>query len=145
MLRNLITRRPVSVGPDVKISEVARLMEKENVGSVLVLADGRPVGILTDRDIVLRCLAKNINVTTCPVKDAMTKTLATCRDTDGVFDCIRKMRDERIRRMPVVDADGKAVGLLSFGDILSMLSREVAELTKTTTIAEEVEPEQEAA
>ncbi|HAR41626.1 MAG TPA: CBS domain-containing protein, partial [Bdellovibrionales bacterium] len=61
----------------------------------------------------------------------------TCRETDGVYDCIQKMKQAKVRRIPVVNGSEEVVGILSFGDLLSMLSREFSELVSTTTRDEE--------
>lgn len=135
MLKDLINHDVVRAEPDATVMEVARLMAERDVGSVLVLSNERPRGIITDRDIVVRCLAKNLDPSVT-IENLLTESLVTCRENDGVFECIQKMHDARIRRMPVVDADGKAIGIISFGDLLAVLSQEFAALTSTTTHAE---------
>ncbi|HLE00497.1 MAG TPA: CBS domain-containing protein [Bdellovibrionota bacterium] len=139
MLRDIVNRNVVSVEPDARISDVAKLMKEKNVGSAIVTRDGTPGGMITDRDIVVRCLAEDLSPNDCIVEDVMTESPVTCHEEDGIFDCITKMRDAKVRRMPVVDDDGKVTGVLSFGDLLAVLSKELAELTKSTTILEETE------
>ncbi|MCM2277493.1 MAG: CBS domain-containing protein [Oligoflexia bacterium] len=138
MLKEILRNQSlVTCEPDAKVSEVSRLMADRNVGSVLCLSDdGKPRGILTDRDIVVRCLAKNIDVNDCTVENVMSESLEVCQDTDGVFDCIRKMEMAGVRRIPVIDDSGKAVGIISFGDLLKMLSKEFSTLIHHTTTAE---------
>lgn len=137
MLRDIVNRELVTVEPDAKVVEVAKQMADQDVGSVLVLSNGKPRGILTDRDIVVRCLAKNIDVSDCTIENIMTESLETCNEEDGIFECIEKMRSAKVRRMPVVNQQGKVIGIISFGDLLAVLSKEFAELTSTTTPAEE--------
>lgn len=134
MLKNFITRRLVSVAPGTKITDVARLMSENDVGAVLVQDQGAPVGIVTDRDIVLHCL-KNGQFEDEGVDRFLKRTekLATVRDTDGVYDCIRKMRESKVRRIPVIDDSGKAVAIISFGDLLLLLSRELGELAEVAS------------
>lgn len=142
MLRDILNHSDlVTVEPDAKVIEVAKLMERENVGCVLVLSEGKPRGLITDRDIVVRCIAKNVDVSDCTVEQVMTESVETAKDTDGVFDCIRKMRDAGVRRMPVVDDEGKAVGIITAGDLLAMLSKEFATLAQGTTPLEEQQGE----
>lgn len=131
MLKDLINRKLVVTEPDSKISEVAKIMEREDVGCVLVLYDDKPRGLITDRDIVTRVIAKNIDVDDCTVENVMTESLQTVKETDGIFDCIESMRGAGVRRIPVVDEMGRAVGIISFGDLLKVLSKEFAELTST--------------
>lgn len=138
MLRDFLNNQTlVTLDPNASVSEAARLMERKNVGTILVLTDGKPRGILTDRDIVVRCLAKNIDVADCTIENVMTESLEVCKYTDGIFECIQKMKDAKVRRIPVVDDSGKAIGIISFGDLLGVLSKEFIDLTQTTTPLEE--------
>ena len=146
MLQNIINRNLITVKPSANLQECAELMEEKNVGSILVVDDGfKPIGIITDRDIVVRCVADGKDPQACVVEDLMTEELVTCHEKDGLYDCIAKMRDAKVRRMPVVNDSGTAVGILSFGDLLAVLSRELADLTRSTTILEEFEGEERAA
>lgn len=146
MLQNIINKNLVSVRPSANLLEVAQLMKRKNVGSVLVQdSDDKPIGIITDRDIVVRCVSDGKIASDCLVGDLMTEQPTTCKLDDGIYDCISKMRDAKVRRMPVVDNTGRAVGILSFGDLLAVLSRELADLTRSTTILEEFEDEAKAA
>ncbi len=120
MHRNLVT-----LEPHAPVSEAARLMAERNVGSVLVLnAAGKPRGIITDRDIVVRCVARNIDLWDTTIENILSEDLQTCHVDDGVFECIERMRKAGVRRMPVVDSAGHAIGIVSFGDLLSHLSHE---------------------
>lgn len=136
MLRDLLKEQAplVTVEPDTKVGDVSRLMAEKNVGTVLVLTDGKPRGILTDRDIVVRCLAKNIDVEDCSVENVMTESLETCQEDEGVFDAIKKMKKAGVRRIPVVSKkDGKVIGVVSFGDFTRILSKELNVLVEGTT------------
>jgi CBS domain-containing protein len=135
MLRDIINREVVSVDPDTKIDHVAKLMKEKDVGAVLVLSDGKPRGIITDRDIVLRCVAENLDSSDCSVESLVTDSVEVCKDSDGLYDCIEKMSASQVRRIPVVDQNGQVIGIVSFGDVLSVLSKELSELTSTTTAA----------
>jgi len=139
MLKDILTPRLVTVDPNDKVSKAAEVMEQEDVGCVLVLDNGRPRGVLTDRDIVIRCIAKNIDVDDCTVENIMSEALEVVRDGDGIFECIETMRKAGVRRLPVVNERGEAVGIVSFGDILAVLSKEFYELTSMTTPAAEQE------
>jgi len=139
MLKDIVERKLVTIEPDAKVADAAKLMEKENVGSVLILDNGKPRGLLTDRDIVVRCIAKNVDVDDCSVENVMTESLHTVKEVDGIFDCIKAMREAGVRRIPVVDNKGHAVGIISFGDLLAVLGKEIYEVTQTTTPREELE------
>ena len=133
MLKNLVNNKLVAVEPGTKVVDVCRLMAKEGVGCVLVLQDCKPKGLVTDRDIVVHCLAEGHDSRECLVDEVMSTDLQVVEETDGIFDCIRAMKAAKVRRIPVVDAKGDAVGIISFGDIARVLSKEFAELTETTT------------
>ena len=137
MLSEIIRRDVVNVEPDTTVTQAARIMAERGVGALLVLNEGRPRGILTDRDIVVRCVAPRVDVDDCTVEQIMTESVEAVRETDGIFDVIQKMRRAQVRRIPVVDAHGNAVGILSFGDLVAILSREMMELAKGTTPAAE--------
>jgi signal-transduction protein with cAMP-binding, CBS, and nucleotidyltransferase domain len=134
MLKEIVSRNLVTAEPDAKISEVARLMADRGVGAVLILEDDdKPRGIITDRDIVLRCVADHLDVEDTTVENVLSESVHTVLDTDGLYDVIHKMREARVRRIAVVDKDGKAVGVISFGDIVSILAKELSELGDAAT------------
>ncbi len=132
MLKDIVNRKLVTTDPSAKVSEVAKLMAHHDVGCVIVVENKKVKGIITDRDIVTRCLAKNISPDECVLSSVMTGTPATVREMDGIFDCIETMRSAKVRRVPVVDRSGDLVGIVSFGDLLAVLSKEFAELTRST-------------
>lgn len=134
MLRDIVGKQNlVTCEPDAKVSDAAQLMADRNVGAIMVLTDDKPRGIVTDRDIVLRCIAKNVDVNDCTVEQIMSESVEMVKDSDGLFDCIKKMHNAHVRRMPVVDQQGKAVGMVSFGDIMAILSKEFVTLTEADT------------
>ncbi len=134
MLNTIIRLELFSVKPEDSVTRVVDLMKNRNIGCVLVCDDQqKPVGIVTDRDIVLRCIGEQKDFKTCAARDLMTPAPKTVRDTDGLFDCIQSMHDAQVRRIPVVDAQGKALGIISFGDLLKILSKEFSNLIETTT------------
>jgi CBS domain-containing protein len=111
-----IRRKLVPVAPDTLISAVARKMKEEEVGAVVVITeeDGKPRGILTDRDIIVRCIAENIDVDECTAEQILSESPCTIRDDDGNYDeAISKMQEEEIHRLIVVDEKGRAIGLLA--------------------------------
>ena len=129
-LHNILEKKVVSCTTDTSIKNVATLMENENVGAILVLEDGKPKGIITDRDIVVRCVVKGMDCLATSAKDMMTEKVA-CVDIDsGLYDVVQVMRRNKIRRVPVVDSSGKAVGLLSFSDIYQFLAKEMGDLSE---------------
>lgn len=134
-LQELIDKNLVTCSPDAPIKQVAILMKDRNVGCVLVTEDGFPSGIVTDRDLVIRCVCEGVECDQVPVRDVMTHSVETVSLTEGINDVIRCMKGEEIRRVVVVDDAGRAIGLLSFGDMVNLLARELNDLTTATSDA----------
>jgi signal-transduction protein with cAMP-binding, CBS, and nucleotidyltransferase domain len=131
MIKDLLVGELVTIAPQATLQEAASLMESRNVGALVVISEsdvGKPRGILTGRDIVVRCLAKNLDVSTT-VENVLTESLETCPDTAGIYECISLMRKAGVRRIPVVDSAGNAIGLVSFNDLVAILSKELFTLT----------------
>jgi CBS domain-containing protein len=113
---NVTRRKLVTVEPDALISSVARVMKDEDVGAVVVVAeeDGKPRGLLTDRDIVIRCIAENVDVDECTAEQILSETACTIRDADENYEeAIRMMQEEEIHRLIIVDEHDRAVGILA--------------------------------
>lgn len=132
-LRDIIENNVISCSKDTSISDIADLMKTNDVGAVLVVENEKPVGIVTDRDIVLRCIAENVKISE-PVATIMTKSVDTVSWNAGLQDAIAQMRDKKVRRIPVVDDQGKAVGLISFGDVFGLIAKEMSELSHNTPV-----------
>jgi CBS domain-containing protein len=119
-LSELCKRDPVVAYRDTPLPEAARLMRERHVGSLVIvlerLGQRFPVGILTDRDIVVRAVAEGRDLAGTKVADICSQELTTLSPTDSVEDAVRLMRDKAIRRLPVVEG-GKPVGIVSIGDL----------------------------
>ncbi|ABV92194.1 putative signal transduction protein with CBS domains [Dinoroseobacter shibae DFL 12 = DSM 16493] len=125
MLVSRIMRKPVmTVAPEASVQTAAALMANLDIGALAVVDDGRPVGILTDRDIVVRHAAKA--GTDALVGTVMTPCVVTCRSDQTIERAAHLMADRQIRRLVVLDADNRVVGLLSLGDIANDASEELA-------------------
>jgi CBS domain-containing protein len=131
---DICNREVVVVSADASVAEAAKLMRQYHVGDLVVVfeKEGRnePVGIVTDRDLVVEVMAPAVDAATVTVGDIMAPRLVKLRDDTGVFESIRYMREQGVRRMPVVDVRGGLVGILTLDDVLELLSEEMAELTK---------------
>lgn len=116
------------------LNEAARLMRDQHVGSLVVIdetAAGRvPVGLITDRDIVVAVVAKDLDPRTITVGETMGPEVATARETDSEFEVLRLMRRRGIRRVPVVAANGALVGLVTLDDLLGLLADELGNLAR---------------
>lgn len=128
------SRDVVVAEKNTSIAAAAKLMRQHHVGNVIVVEqrDGLriPVGILTDRDLVMEVLAKDVSVEACTVGDIMSFDLVTAKETDGIWNTLQRMRARSVRRIPVVSGTGALVGILSADDLLELLSEELSNLAK---------------
>ena len=119
--RDLMTHTPVFVHPDDTIADAASMMAAYDVGTLPVVDDrdgDRLVGVLTDRDIVVRCTSKHHDAATCPVEHHMTaKDLATVRPETPLSEIVAKMERFQVRRVPVVDGDSHVLGVVGQADL----------------------------
>jgi CBS domain-containing protein len=139
----LCNREVVIAEKNLGVTEAARLMRRHHVGDLVVVdGDRKPVGIVTDRDIVVEVVAAGVNPEALSLVDIMGPSLATVREGEGVFEALRYMRDKGVRRMPVVDAAGALVGILTLDDLLGLLAEELGELAKLVSHEREREARQ---
>jgi CBS domain-containing protein len=109
----------------------ARRMATRCVGTLVILdREKRPVGILTDRDLAVRVLAEGLNPDTTPVADVMTLHPTTINENTSIEDVLALMRAKSVRRLPVVERQGRLVGLVSVDDVLALLAEEFRHLGK---------------
>lgn len=111
---------------DMPVAEVARMMRKDDIGAVPVGRDDRLVGMLTDRDIVLRVVAAGRDPEKTRAADVMTPSIVYCRTTETVEDAIHLMTQKGIRRLPVLDDRKRLVGMLSLGDVAHAAGRNLS-------------------
>lgn len=106
------------VKPETKIYEIAKLMSENHIGCIPVCDENNSIcGIVTDRDILLRCVACNKDTNETPVSDIMTCNVCTCKENDDITNAESKMGQNQIRRLPVCDDNNKVVGILTLGDL----------------------------
>ena len=119
---------------DDTILKAAKLMRQHHVGDVVVVEERGgvrvPVGIVTDRDLVVEIMATGLDQTVITVGDIMIQELATVKESTGVFESIQYMRSKAVRRLPVVDENGALVGILALDDLLELLSEELLAIVK---------------
>lgn len=126
--REIMTSAVTTAASDTPLRDVAVLMREGDMGAVPIVDDGKLVGIVTDRDIVVRAVAEGKDAST-PVAEAMTSEIFSVRPDDFVFEAIRLMGDKQVRRIPVVTDSGELAGIISMADIALEIEdqREIAE------------------
>lgn len=120
-IRKITKKKVVTVSPNDKVVKAARLMDKRNVGSVVVVQNGRPVGILTDRDIAIRVVAMEADIDSTLVKDVMTSSVVTGKEGQRAAELAKMMHDNGIRRVPIVDKKGRLTGIITLDDLLYLI------------------------
>jgi CBS domain-containing protein len=122
------------VSPDTSVATLAKKMLQHDVGALPVGENDRLIGMVTDRDIAMRGVAKGKDISKLTAKDIMTENVIWCRDSESVDDAARLMETKRIRRLPVIDDHKRMVGMLSLGDISHAASQRLsAEVTKAVS------------
>lgn len=126
--REIMTSNVKTTTRDMPLGDVAVMMRDGDMGSIPVLEDGKLVGIVTDRDIVVRSIAEGKDASS-PVGEAMTTDIFAVKPDDFVFEAIRLMGDKQVRRIPVVDESGALAGIIAMADIALEMEdeREIAE------------------
>jgi CBS domain-containing protein len=113
-----MTREVLLIGPDWPISDIARVMRDENVGAIPVAEDEELIGIVTDRDLVVRALADDATASRRYVaRDVMSSDLVYCFEDQPVEEVLQGMTERQVRRLPVIDAARRLVGMVSLGDL----------------------------
>src|SRR6476620_2654455 len=112
----IMTRDLRTATREMTLREVGSMMREGDMGSVPVVENGRLIGIVTDRDIVVRCVAEGLDPETS-VSKAMTTEIFSVKPDDFSFEAVRLMGDKQVRRVPVVDQEGKLAGIISMADI----------------------------
>jgi CBS domain-containing protein len=123
-IRDLLKGDPVTVEASATVEEAAKLMDQNDIGNVLVVENNEVQGIVTDRDIVVRVVAKG-NGPDASVREAATTDLETLEPDASIDDAIKKMQQGNVRRLPVVE-DGKPVGVVSLGDLAQARDKDSA-------------------
>ncbi len=131
---DLCNRELIIVQRDETALKAAKLMRKHHVGDVIVIEDNNgshiPVGIVTDRDIIVEIIATDLDPAVMTVGDIMGKELFTVKESAELFWAIQYMRSKTVRRLPIVNEAGVLVGILTLDDVLALLSEELLNLAK---------------
>jgi len=135
---DICNRDVITVHPEDTVLQAAKLMRQQHVGDVVVmdLRDGKnvPIGIVTDRDVVVELVAPELDPSIITVGDIMVPELTKVREGAGVFETIQTMCDKGVRRLPVVTDDNEELaGIVTFDDLMMLLAEEFGALTRLLT------------
>ncbi|SFF09505.1 CBS domain-containing protein [Nitrosomonas sp. Nm166] len=130
----ICNREVIVIQQDETILEAAKLMRQYHVGAIIVVdkPNGRrvPVGMVTDRDLVVEILATELDETVITVGDIMIPDIFTVKESTPTYEAIEFMRRKTVRRLPIVDEAGELVGIFTLDDALQLLSEEILDLAK---------------
>lgn len=104
--------------PTMTVKEAAKAMADKRIGSVLVVEKGKTLGIVTEGDVI-EAVAENVNILSCSISKIMSKKLLTVEPDDDIDDAAAIMRDNKIKRVPVIDESGKLVGIVKITDVIA--------------------------
>jgi CBS domain-containing protein len=133
----VMTKDPVCSLPNNTVKKVAQLMKRENIGSVPIVEDEQTrtlVGIVTDRDLALKIVAKGRDANSTKVEKVMTRQVVTCRAEDDVQKALDVMGKNQLRRIPIVDDDNRIVGIIAQADVATRMNQP----EKTATVVKEI-------
>jgi CBS domain-containing protein len=130
---SICTRKVITVDRGIDIAAAAGVMRDNRIGYLIVTdassGGGAPIGVLTDRDIVVKVLAKDVDPHALTVGDAMTPEPLTAAEDDGVSETLRRMRGLGVRRVPVVGARGQVSGVLSIDDVVDHIVGQLSDVS----------------
>ena len=130
----ICSREVITVHRDATLLHAAMLMRQYHVGDVVVIEDKKgksvPVGIITDRDIVVELVATELDCKVITAGDIMGTHLATIKEDAGILEAIKLMSAKGVRRLPVVDSEGGLLGIVTLDDLLLLLANEIGAFSK---------------
>ena len=119
IIKDIMSKDVEIVAPETILIDVVSKMQSRDCGCVVVAKDDRLVGMITDRDIALRCIAKSHDQKETTAEQVMSSEILYCMETDDADDVARNMGENKVRRLPVLDANKRLVGIVSLGDLAS--------------------------
>ena len=128
MLAKICVKPVITASAQMTVAEAASAMRAKNVGALVVVNAGRPVGMLTDRDIVVEVVAQGKDPEVVRVADVMHRKPATIRDDLGILDAVKAFAKTGVRRLPVVAKSGLLVGVITVDDLVMLLGNELGHL-----------------
>jgi CBS domain-containing protein len=128
MLGKICTKPVVTASAQMTVDQAARVMRSKNVGALVVVNAGRPVGMLTDRDVAVEVVARGMDPDTVRVGDVMGKKPVTIREELGILDAAKVFAKTGLRRLPVVTRSGVMVGIIAMDDLIMLLGNEMGHM-----------------
>jgi CBS domain-containing protein len=143
-LREVMTTNVTTLMPSATVQDAAQQMKALNVGSIPICERNQLLGMLTDRDIVVRVIAERHNPETQQIQDVMTPQVDYCYEDQDVEEAAQIMQDRQIRRLPIIDRDNRLVGIVSLGDLAVKTNEEKTMAQALEQISLPAEPRRKA-
>jgi CBS domain-containing protein len=124
-VKDMAREEVVTVGPDAAARDVALTMADADVGSVVVVEDGQPAGILTDRDLAMEVVVENADAAALTAAELMTGDVSTVHEDESIYDALATMHEVGVRRLPLVDDEGALTGIVTLDDFVVLLGSEL--------------------
>ena len=125
---DLCRKDVITVAASARVTDISKVMRKSHVGSVVVTSGRKPLGIVTDRDIVVQVLAVELDPANVTAADVMSPSPAVIGAEDDVLWALKTMRDRGVRRLPVVDDRGELAGIIAFDDLMQHVGTTLADI-----------------
>jgi CBS domain-containing protein len=132
-IRDIMTSNPSTIEPNKSVADAARIMKQEDAGVVPVTENGRLTGMVTDRDIAIRVVAEGKDPQSTPVREVASQNLVTVDPQQDLDEALRLMAKHQVRRLPVVEEDGRLVGAVAQADVARY-----GDDTKTGQVVQEI-------
>ena len=129
MIGDMSIKPVVTIAPDASIQEAARLMRTKKVGALVVTNSGKPIGIITDRDITVDVVAAAGDPAATTVSKVMHRNPRVLREEEGLLDAVKMFSNTGVRRLPVVNRAGTVKGIIALDDVLMLLGNEMAHVS----------------
>lgn len=130
----ICNRDVIVIGSRDTVQEAARRMREHHVGALVVTEERAgvavPIGLVTDRDLVVEVLAEDVDPDTVVVGDIMSRELLTAREADGIWETVQRMRNKGVRRVPVLSPHGGLAGIVAMDDLVELFTEELVQLSK---------------
>ncbi len=130
-IQRILRRSVKTLPPETSCAEASRLLRDEEIGCVVVAEAGRPVGVVTDRDLVVRVMAAGEDADRVSLRDVMSGEPVFLGDANSLDSVVRTMREQGVRRIPVVDDAGELEGIVTLDDLLVLLAEQLGSLAET--------------
>lgn len=114
---DIFTKHPKIAGIDTSVADIAAMMRDKNCGSIPIISENKMIGMITDRDIAIRCVAGGLDPAVTKARQIMTPNILYCYEDDSVEAVARNMAENQVRRLPVVNRDKMLTGIVSLGDL----------------------------